>query len=522
MAAKGKDPFPPKHGRFFPLEVKVAVAKAHVEQGALAEELCKAYGVSKSRVYKWSDIYRARGEKGLATMHGTPKPREAKPGQEKVAEEILKTKKRFSWFGIPRIVQWIRRAKLLPVTAHQVKKTLKEANLVPKRPKRRRRAEMVRRFERSEPNSMWQVDITMFSIARGQRVYLIGFIDDHSRYIVGWGLHAAQGTAQVLEVLRNAIGQYGAPREILSDQGRQFYAWRGKCTFQKELAREGIQHVVSRSHHPQTLGKIEAFWKHLKEEFLDRVVSGSINDLRERLRLWIDSFYNFQRPHQGIGGLVPADRFFKVADQVRQTIEKGVKENAERLALGKEPVKPFYMVGRMGDKDVVIRQEGSEVTVNVGNQELEKIRLSEENDETKEPESGEARAGGGPAGEGPGAGGAAGAFGGEDDQPDLPGDRVETGPVLQARVADAQGDGDGGAVESGGRQGGQDEHAGGLGKLAGAKPEAPAGEPEDAVASEADEEAVQNGPERPKTGPGPAPDDASNGPEGGPAAGSGE
>jgi transposase InsO family protein len=57
-------------------------------------------------------------------------------------------------------------------------------------------------------------------------VYLIGFMDDHSRYIVGWGLYASQGSAQVLEVLRNAIGQYGAPREILSDQGRQYFAWR--------------------------------------------------------------------------------------------------------------------------------------------------------------------------------------------------------------------------------------------------------------------------------------------------------
>lgn len=78
----------------------------------------------------------------------------------------------------------------------------------------------------------------MWTMAKGQKVYLIGFLDDYSRYIVGWGLFAAQGSSQVLEVLRNAIAQYGNPKEILSDQDRQFYAWRGKCPFQKKPARE--------------------------------------------------------------------------------------------------------------------------------------------------------------------------------------------------------------------------------------------------------------------------------------------
>ena len=473
--------------------MKRAALKAYLEGTAKAPELAKVYGVSDHAIYEWARQFKAKGEAWLDPRPRKSTPQEPGPIEKAVAAEIVETKKAFGWFGVKRLAQWLRRSKLLPVTEHQVGKALKAADLVPPKPKKRKRAEVVRRFERSEPNQLWQTDITMWTMAKGLKVYLIAFMDDHSRYIVGWGLFAAQGSSQVLEVLRTAIGQYGAPKELLSDQGRQFFAWRGKCPFQKELAREGIQHVVSRSHHPQTLGKIESFWKHLKDEFLSRVVTGSINDLRDRLRLWIDSYYNFQRPHQGIENLAPADRYFKMAQQVRGTIEKGVQENAERMALGKEPLKPFYMVGRMGEQEVVIRQEGGSVVMNVGTRELEKLSLKEEDHEEAERSG---KGGGGKAGgEGQGAGGTAGAGRGEDGGGDLPGDGTVPDAVLQAGGADDRGDdaGGGGEPDAETRPG----SAGGAGESGGAQPAAPAGEPEDGIAPAADEETLPHGEKSP-------------------------
>lgn len=469
---RGKDLEKRKDRKPWPLEVKLEIARSCVEGGASVPEAAKAFGAIESTVYGWVARYRKDGLAGLAETSRSEVGRKPDPVAETLAPEILETKKKFGWFGIPRIAQWLRRTKHLPVTEHRVRKTLKQAELVPKKPWKRKCKEAVRFFERAEPNQLWQTDITMWTVARGQKVYLIGFMDDHSRYIVGWGLFASQGSAQVLEVLRNAIGQYGAPREILSDQGRQYFAWRGKSPFQRVLVKEGIEHVVSRTHHPQTLGKIEAFWKHLKEEFLDRVVSGSINDLRERMKLWIESYYNFQRPHQGIGGAAPADRYFKVADTVKKEIEKGVRENAERLALGKEPVKPFFLAGRMGDQSVVIRQEGTEVVVNVGEKELEKLRLLEEGHAEKAKPVGDA-AGGKPGGESAGAGGPAGVVGGEVRRGDLPGDRPADDPVLQVGGAPSQGDGDGCGGEP--RQGTPAQPAPRVEGPGGAQPPAPAG-----------------------------------------------
>ena len=71
----------------------------------------------------------------------------------------------------------------------------------------------VRRFERAQPNQLWQTDLFTFVLKRqNRRVYLVAFLDDHSRFVSGYGLHASQATALVLEVLRAAI--YGPPERI--------------------------------------------------------------------------------------------------------------------------------------------------------------------------------------------------------------------------------------------------------------------------------------------------------------------
>jgi transposase len=148
VAHPGKAPDPKKSGRYAPLELKLAVAKAYEAKQATAAELGKVYGVATSRVFAWARLFREKGEAGLEKK-SRKSSRERSQVQKQVAEAILETKKTFGWFGVPRITQWLRRAKFLPVTEHQVSKTLKEAELVPKKPRKRRRAEVVRRFERA-------------------------------------------------------------------------------------------------------------------------------------------------------------------------------------------------------------------------------------------------------------------------------------------------------------------------------------------------------------------------------------
>ncbi|MCK5641163.1 MAG: transposase family protein, partial [Gammaproteobacteria bacterium] len=211
-------------------------------------------------------------------------------------------------------------------------------------------------------------------LKRMYKVYLVGMIDDHSRYMVGHGLFRQQKSAAVMEVVKGAIGQWGAPRELLSDNGRQFASWRGKTEFQKTLTRQGIQHVRSAPHHPMTLGKIERFWKTIWTEFLKEAHFASFADARQRLDHWI-AYYNHQRPHQGIDGACPADRFYGVSGDVEEAIKQGCVENSLQLALGQETRPPLYLLGKLGETDVRVTRKGDDIEVIVGDAVHEIIKM---------------------------------------------------------------------------------------------------------------------------------------------------
>jgi hypothetical protein len=206
------------------------------------------------------------------------------------------------------------------------------------------------------------------------RVYLVGIIDDHSRYIVGHGLYRQQTADAVLEVVRGAVGQWGAPREILSDNGRQFVAWRGTSRFQQMMKRHGVQHVRSAPQHPMTLGKIERFWRTIWEEFLHEAVFASFADARQRLDHWV-AYYNHQRPHQGIDGACPADRYYGIASDVDEALKQGCRENALQLALGEKTRAPLYLLGKLGQTEVQITRKGDAIEVKLGDTVREVIRL---------------------------------------------------------------------------------------------------------------------------------------------------
>jgi Integrase core domain len=192
----------------------------------------------------------------------------------------------------------------------------------------------------------------------------------------------------VLEVLRAAIASYGTPQEILTDNGSQYVTWRGKSAFSKELEKRGIRQVVARPRHPQTLGKIERFWGTLWRECLGSAVFLDLGDAQRRIGLFLDH-YNFQRPNQGIEGLVPADRFFGAAPEVLQTLKARVAANALELARHGRPSNPFYLTGQVGGHPFSVHAEGERVilTAPQGRQEVDLVPPAAESAMAAMPEA---------------------------------------------------------------------------------------------------------------------------------------
>src|SRR5262245_14156583 len=256
----------------------------------------KGWGVNPITFSGW---VAAAGAKRSGERRGR-KPRLSEP----VKQEVVSVKRRFPDFGFEKIRNFVRRFSGLSVSTGSVRKVLKAEGLRPvpvvRRRRRRKPVGPPQEFERAHVNDLWQSDITYVDVPWSRKpLYLVAFVDDRSRYVVAHGLHAHQRGEIVLEALAEGISRYGRPKEVLTDQGRQYYAWRGQTDFQRRLKAEGIAHVVARAQHPQTLGKCERLWQTIQDELWARVTLRDLADARARLKQFLDH-YNFQRPHQGI------------------------------------------------------------------------------------------------------------------------------------------------------------------------------------------------------------------------------
>ncbi len=456
-------------------ETRLTAVKLYLEEGFTLRMIGEQLGISRDTICEWVQRYRAHGRAGLEPLPSRPGPRKAKLPPA-IHERIVQVKRENPGFGIRRIAQWLRRSLMLPASAETVRQTLHRHQMLPKTQPRKlpRNPPKPRFFERATPMQMWQSDICTIRLA-GKNAYLIGFMDDHSRYLVGLEVYRSQTTENVLEVYRTAVGEYGTPKEMLTDNGRQYATWRGRTRFQQELQKDQVHHIRSQPHHPQTLGKIERFWKTIWDEFLGRAQFETFESARERIRLWV-KYYNHKRPHQSLDGHCPADRFFAIQKPLREALERGMQENLLELALRGQPKSPFYMVGRMGGQSVVMKVEEGQIKMVVDGQEDRPVRevnyaIGGANNEQPNGQDAEGTDGTECAGEVPGGvvalDGAAAALG------DLPGDggAVEPAELLA-------GAGDGGHA---GGVGAADAPAGGSGADAGPEDGAAAGAQTDAA-----------------------------------------
>jgi transposase InsO family protein len=394
-----------RYGKRYGLEFKLRCVKLRLEEGIPVSLISKEVGASKDVIRRWAKAYQEQGEAGLRDRIVSEGKRRKLPGP--VREKIVEIKKHEPLFGVKRISHLLKRAFFLSASPETVRRTLRvESLIVPSKKRLQHNITRPRFFERTTPNQMWQSDIFTFRLG-GRYAYLIGFVDDYSRYVVGLELYRSQRADQVLEVYRRAIGEYGVPKEMLTDRGRQYMNWRGSTRFERELGKDRVRHIKSQAHHPMTLGKVERFWKTIYEEFLVRAQFGSFEEAQERIRQWMQ-YYNHKRPHQGIGGLCPADRYFEIQAELRKTMEQGIADNVLEMALRGKPRDPFYMVGRMEGQSVVLRAEkgklrlmvddeeggGKEIVYDVTAHEEEKEEREKRDGKGREAEGGEAEDGG--------------------------------------------------------------------------------------------------------------------------------
>jgi transposase InsO family protein len=352
---------------------KLLVLDTWQRSGLPARDFGALVNISRHTLYAWKRRFHELGPAGLMDQ-----PRGVRSGSklpELTKRTIVMLKTAHPDWGCERISDMLMRGPALPASPNAVARVLREAGYEVVEQPTRPHPDHVRTFERAAPNQLWQTDLFTFVLKRqNRRVYLVAFMDDHSRFLVGYGLHGSQSTALVIEVLRAGIAGYGVPAEILTDNGTQYVTWRGKSQFTRELEKLGIRQIVAKPKRPQTLGKIERFWGTLWRECVESAVFLDLDDARRRIGLFVDH-YNFQRVHSGVGGLVPADRFFRAAPEVLSTLKERVAANSLELARRGVPKQPFYLTGQVQGQPFSVHQEGDRVVLQQAGQAREEIEL---------------------------------------------------------------------------------------------------------------------------------------------------
>jgi len=257
-------------------------------------EIATALRIDERTVYRWWRVYRKEGWEGLRvkshrphTIHRTP---------QSTVDLVLQLRRTRNW-GPCRIEGYLRNyAKQTTVSHTTIHKILMKSDLNNPVPKPRR-VWGKRRFQRLYSNSLWQAD---FKLTEDDE-WMISYLDDHSRFIPGSKIHHNPTAEHAIQLLKESIHQYGKPDQILTDRGTQFYPARGGISeFTEWCSGNGIEHIVASVRRPSTIGKIEAFHKaYVCEAWLYPTHKEFIN------------YWNYERPHQGIGYLYPAHVFFR-------------------------------------------------------------------------------------------------------------------------------------------------------------------------------------------------------------------
>jgi len=263
--------------------------------------LCEEFGVSRPTGYAWAQRYEAAGLAGIVERSRRPlrSPRQTPP---ELAGRVIELRRRYPDWGARKLRVLLQRdgVRLGYSTIHRI---LLRHDLVHEAD---RRDVATQRFEREQPNELWQMD---FKGAKqwGQAVGPLSVLDDHSRYVIVLQALGSTRGELVREQLESAFAACGVPQGMLMDRGVPWWSTRaplGLTQLSLWLMNQGIELHRSRLRHPQTQGKVERFHGELQRTLERR--GQSLPDTQA----WLDAYrweHNHVRPHEALGMRTPSE-----------------------------------------------------------------------------------------------------------------------------------------------------------------------------------------------------------------------
>jgi transposase InsO family protein len=268
---------------------------------------------------KWARRYREEGFEALA-----PKPRQDRGQSRSISPQLAELIERLKRENPHRAGTTLLRELALssgsdsaPIAPATLYRFLQQRGLTTRQllaaPGRKK-------FEAEFSNQVWQSDLLFGPYVErpgGGRMqaFLFAMLDDASRLIPHAQFYGNQGLDAFLDCLRHAVASRGLPTKLYVDNGKVFRS--------EQLARLaaslGILITHSPPYQPEGRGKIERFFRTVREQFLanlDRKTWLTLEELNERLWIWIEQAYH--RTQHASLGTTPLARWQRDIDRVRQ------------------------------------------------------------------------------------------------------------------------------------------------------------------------------------------------------------
>lgn len=300
--------------RFMIKEYELVKAKAHPTY-RFVEELYAAWNTNRKSFLKYYNRFKQGGgkESDLFPQKRGPKYRSRRPIQfieNKVIELRQKGNSKHEIVNIlkPRLHKFTPSAS----GVYNISKRYGLNRLTPpmKQNKRKIIKEKMGQLGHVDCHHLGKATIR----GQSQKLYLVCLIDDHSR--LAWSEVTLDVTAltvmfATLKCINMLHGEYGIIfEEIISDNGPEFGQRNSNSKmghpFERMLIELDIKHRYTQPYRPQTNGKVERFWRTLKDDLIEGADFDSLEEFKDEVMQYM-CYYNQQRPHQGINGKTPAE-----------------------------------------------------------------------------------------------------------------------------------------------------------------------------------------------------------------------
>ena len=278
------------------------VVRAMHRQGTFSA-LCQEFEITRPTGYRWLRRYQEAGsldelrERSRRPRHSPTRTAEA------IERRVVALRRRYGWGGKKLKVLLAREGIALPVVT--INRIIARRGLVAERDRHRR---LTARFERQQPNELWQIDFTGQWRTSPGWCFPLAIIDDHSRYLIALEALPAQGGRLVERCLVETFKRHGVPEATLCDHGTPWWSTsnsQGLTFVSVGLLKQGIRLYYSGYRHPQTQGKVERLHRTLK----DALRPGGFPRRLDQCQRAFDRFrhvYNHVRPHEALDLSVPA------------------------------------------------------------------------------------------------------------------------------------------------------------------------------------------------------------------------